>query len=366
MIPVQPFNIFSYISKNTNEKLPDGIKCLHYLSWEDAAWDVIKFKKIEKGSVALIPSFWCVDVVKNMRAHGIVCAHYKCNQNFQTDEKILIDAIKKYSPKIIIIFHAVGIKNELLTQNTDWIDEIPDDTLIIEDSVHSVVNPEEVKITKKNHFIIDSWRKVMPLQGAAIYGKKEDLFWGEPKLSQSLFNKFTVIFFWIIFQILLFLQYISHGRISIFLGNLAEKFMILGYDFIGDGKEASGTFNIFTKLHSKLDYKKIKKIKRDQVLQYEKLMKDIFKSNEFVQQVKYQESDIEELRGFPVRFSLEFADKALANLRKNGLFVRLELNDSPWSQKNKIIFLPLGPHLNNRDIEKVVEISKNSIKFCRQ
>lgn len=366
MIPTQPFNIFAYLGKGESSTLPPDIKNLHYLSWEDAVWDIIEYKKIPKGSIALIPSFWCGDVVENMRAHGVVCAHYECDENFQTDQKILLESIKKHSPKIIIIFHAVGIKNKLLTKNIHWLREIPEETIVIEDSVHSVVNPAEVIIVKRNHFVIDSWRKVLPLQGAAIYGKKEDLFWEQPKMSQSLSNKFTVVIFWLIFQILLFLQYISSNKISIFLGKLAEKCMIIGYDFIGDSKVASGIFNIFAELHSKLDYENIKKTKRGQVLLYEKIMKNIFENNEYVQQVEYQEGDREELRGFPVRLSLDFADRVLTNLRNNGLFVRFELNDSPWSQKQKVIFLPLGPHLNNRDIEKVVEISKGSIEFCRQ
>ena len=361
MITTQPHSIFAYIDhEKSAPSSPAGIRALHYLSWEDAMWDVIAQKKLPTGSVALVPSFWCGDVVQNMHAHGVECVHYPADQNFQTEEHVLLDFIRVHKPAMVIIFHAVGIRNRLLAENLNWIEELHRDTLLIEDSVHSVVDPSTVTLRRNNHFVIDSWRKVVPLQGAALYGAMSSVDWDEPVWHQSYIAKVTVFMWWIIFQIILHVQSLSSGTFGRYMGVLAERTMKVGYDQIGDTVLPAGTFDICTYVHTKLAYARIDQIKQKQVNIYEAGLAPVLSRNG-VETVWYRDSDRQAMRGYPLRLSLVRAPQILARLREAGLIVRFELNDSPWSAEHKVIFLPLGPHLQTSDIESVVACVNHAV-----
>jgi len=66
-----------------------------------------------------------------------------------------------------------------------WLKNVKPETILIEDSVHQLVNPEEIKFIKKNHFIIDSLRKVIPLQGSNLFGNIKDIDFSESQIFQS-------------------------------------------------------------------------------------------------------------------------------------------------------------------------------------
>lgn len=360
MIPAQPFNIFAYISKKNTYILPSGIKKLDYLSWEDAVWDVIKYKKISTGSIALIPSFWCGHVVKNLQNHGVKCEFYEADENFQTEEELLKDAIEKHNPAIVIVLHAVGIENKLISQNNSWISKLPKETILIEDSVHSILNPSKLKIRKANHFIIDSWRKVMPLQGSALYGRVEDMNWSEPPMTQSLIYSISIILLWILFQFSLWCESKSNGNIAKLFGRLAEWSMLRGYDIIGEDKDAAVTLPIFKSLHKRINHEKIKKIKTRQVEIYEKEMASII-DGKYIKKAEMTMKDKGRLRGYPLILDTDIADNLLKKIRGAGLYARFELNDSPWAKLRKVIYLPLGPHLTTENIEEVVNLLKISL-----
>jgi hypothetical protein len=67
-------------------------------------------------------------------------------------------------------------------------------------------------------------------------------------------------------------------------------------------------------------------------------------------------SDYKNLRGFPLVICLSVADRFLTHLRDSGILVRFELNDSPWSEKQKIIYLPMGLHINYSDISQIISV----------
>lgn len=51
----------------------------------------------------------------------------------------------------------------------------------------------------------------------------------------------------------------------------------------------------------------------------------------------------------------------LKKLRKEGLLIRFELDDSPWSQTRKVIYLPLGPHVSHADIMWIIDTVTKTI-----
>ena len=343
MISVQPILSLKYFQLRKN-KLPKSVKKLFYLSWEDALWDLLTKKNIVKGSKILIPSFYCKDVERNIKLHGYKVEFYKILPNLDPDKKSFIDAIKKYNPSVIVIFHPAGIKSNLL-DNQKWLAKISGNSILIEDAVHRVLNATDFKIIKRNHFIIDSLRKVIPIQGAHLYGNIDDLNFDVPNVFQSIIYRFKVNYYW-------FLMVMTW---TIGLGKKAEKNMIKGYNIIGDSIKPSRGSVIGRLLSDRINVASLQKIKIKQVNIYEKEIKNVVPIK-----LTIKDSDKKHLRGYPVILPLVSSAKILKYLRSNNLLVRFELDGSDWSKGQKIIFLPLGFQMSDSQQKEVCKLVKSA------
>lgn len=111
-------------------RLPESVHALFYHSWEDAFWDLLRHKNIPKGSVVLVPRFYCMDVLENIERHGFIWKMYDLDKHFQTDSQALQQAIKQYQPRMILIFHVAGISSNIM-KDRSWLGTISADTLIM-------------------------------------------------------------------------------------------------------------------------------------------------------------------------------------------------------------------------------------------
>lgn len=344
MISVQPILSIKYFQLRAN-KLPKGIKRMFYLSWEDALWDILLKKNIAKGSYVLVPNFYCLDVVENIKNHGYKPVCYQIRKNLTASKKDFTNKITKYKPKAVIVFNPVGITSNLF-DDTRWLKNALKQSILIEDSVHNIINPSKVKIIKKNHFVIDSLRKVVPLQGSNLYGRRQDLNFLPPGTFQSFFYKIKVCIYWFLMVIAW-----SFKKFSI-----AEKLMLKGYKIIGDSMlPASGPF-ISSFLSMRINIKEIEAIKKRQVELYEFALK-----NKLPVRALMSEADKGKLRGYPLILPNYKASKIIEAFRKKKVFVRFELDEFGWSQKYKIIYLPLGIQMNRAAQDHICELSYNTL-----
>lgn len=341
--PIQPTGL-SYFSWKRNGNLPSGLKHLFYTSWEDALWDVLHHK-VRKGETILVPVFFCMDVVANIQSHGYSVSYYKTGSDLQTNLSDFILSIEKYNPSVIIIFHPVGITNTLIQHYAQWKRCVNEKTIIIEDCVHRITDPNKIKLLTPRHIRIDSLRKVSPVQGSNVYGNSNFLNFSESSIRHSLPYHLTVNLLFILYQILLLL------RLNIF----AEYIMLKTYDIIGDSKVASRGNALFKILSSHIDIHRIKNIKQKQVELYEKYLKKY--------SVPFADDDAKELRGYPIRVPFEHKYSFVLRLRKAGLITRLELEGSPWSYRFGIIYLPLGPHMNETQQRNIINLCKSHFTF---
>jgi hypothetical protein len=341
MLSPQPIQAVKYFGLNRN-KVPATIKRLFYLSFEDALWDILEKKHVPTGSVVLLPDFYCTDVEANIKNRGYNVVHYKINNDLSADTSVFETKLKAERPDVVIVLHPDGITSNLM-QKRNWMNYVPDETIIIEDCVHRIIDPRKTEIYKRNHFLINSLRKVVPLQGSSVYGRKEDLMFCPPPLRQSLFYSLKVHFLWSIMNICWNLE----------KSELAEKLMLRGYDLIGDSLMPARGFLIFEKLEEYLDIERIEKIKKEQVKFYEENLKF---------PMIYTVIDKGKMRGYPLILKKEIANEFLNNIRSKGLMLRFELNDCEWSQKQKIIYLPMGPYLKKSELSKICGIVNSS---CR-
>lgn len=348
MISLKPIFLWKYLKLEKN-KIPRNIKRLFYLSWEDALWDILDKKKIIKGSTVLVPEFFCGDVEENIRNHGYRVEYYPVDRKLTTSPSQLIKSISKYSPSVIVILHPVGITNQLFMQNY-WVKHLKSETILIEDSVHRIVDPTEIKFIKKNHFIIDSLRKVVPLQGSDLYGQKDDLDFSLPPHFQSTGYAIRVTILWGLMNVLWMLAHWTDQSDWSFLTNWsnwlshqATYLMKSGYKLIGDSVLPARGFVIFGFLQQFIDYEKVRIIKLKQIEFYEMALKNLPKN--IFEKVPYLHSDKYQMMAYPLVLPLGLNNSPL----------NFELDDSKWSEKQKIIYLPIGPHLDESHLNKIVK-----------
>lgn len=360
-IPIQPTGLNVYLGA-ARIVVPPRLRRLFYMSWEDALWDIMAAKNIKEKSIILVPEFFCGDVVIAMKKHGLRTIWYPCDKNFQTDPLIFKKIIEKHDPTFIVIFHAAGITNNLFVTYKKWLSAMSSKTIIIEDAVHRIVDPRKIKIIHPHHVIIDSLRKVTPLQGSNLYGRVDFLNFKQGKSLNTLLYGSTVVLLSCIFQFFLFLTILfKWQRIGKLFNLLAEKIMVRIYRLTGSSNKSSPGMGVFNYLSQRLDIRRIEHSKKKQVAKYHKDLSSIFKTPHFFK-IAIPPKDEKLLRGFPVGIHLPQATAIRTFLRKQGFLALFELNDCPWSKHEKVIYLPLGPHISNGDIEFVItQLNKSAL-----
>lgn len=329
--------------------IPKGIRRYYYLSFEDAFWHLLAKKHIPKRSLFLFPNFYCMDVLKNVRRHGYSYALYPVDASFQTDEITLLKAIKKTSPSVVVIFHACGITNALMKKKK-WMNSLPKKTLVIEDCVHRLVNPSEIKIVIKNHFIIDSLRKVSPLPGSFLYGKEADVDFNPPRRKTTIYS-LSSRFFYTLFRRILELGFkVKSRRLVSYAHTMILK---MHDDIIGNNFSAHPGLSKNETKHSFIDFEKIKKLKKEQVQSYEYNFYPVMSNNKIFKRVQISESDYSSLHVYPLEFLCKSKKKLISYLHNNNIVVWDKFPDSPWSKKQSVLFFPLGFHMNEKNIRYI-------------
>jgi hypothetical protein len=343
MIKIHPTKVWDFLSFR-RLIVSRNLRRLFYVSWEDALWDLLLCFQIPKKSICLVPEFFCMDVVKNMEEHGLQPIFYPVDSQLQTDTHVFSSVLKQHQPKVVVILHAAGITNRLFSNNT-WLRHLPKNTLLIEDCVHRLIDPQQINLLSPRHFVIDSLRKVAPLYGSNLYGDattlrnfKQSTWW------LTLPYQLQVFWWWLLFQISLHLGWNSP----------AHRLMKKGYDLIGDSNRAAPGPWVFNFLSQYLDIVKVEKVKTHQVACYQELLKSC-RTYSNLYQIHFDQADAGKLRGFPIGIVNKNPEQFLQKLQESQLAWKYELDDCPWSKRQKIIYLPLGPHLTTHNIETICE-----------
>lgn len=339
----QPFT-FPFLGRK-QYVLPKGISQHYFHSFEDGLWDILKQKKIPRGSVLLLPDFYCIDVIKNIEHHGFQIQFYSLNSQFQASEEDIISLIQEVNPQVVIIFHVCGVLNTLVQSELFW--EYASNILVIEDSVHLLINPEEVSIKNNNHFIIDSLRKVSPLPGSFVYSLPGVL----TRKNQFPFTAYTlsthVLF--LLFKALFVFGVLFH---STRLVRFAHEKVLNAHDaIVGDVFAGTHGFPPFVWAHRFFNFEKVKKIKKAQVELYNNILSEI---NQFSAPLVKSG----QLHAYPLVISRlpETAFEHFLHTKK--AVVWFKYPDCLWSKKRSVLFLPLGFHVSDAEIKNV----SNNIK----
>lgn len=342
--PIQPTGWQHYLKWSTYQ-VPARLRRYFFLSWEDALWELQRYFQLPAGSRILVPSFFCGDVIQNMHAHGFQVESYPLDRQWQITQTEFRSCIRRTHPTIIVFFHPVGSTSPLLTHPEQWLDLVGPETILLEDAVHRVVEPNRLRLLSPRHVVIDSLRKTTPLAGANLFTHSSLQLPFTPWW-QTWQYQLAVLSWWWLFQLCLQLQtWFSFAAWSNWWNHAAEKAMLTGYDLIGDSQRPARSGGLLARLARHVDHQKIEAAKERQVAIYEAALAPIWQSAP-VFRFPLASSEAPLLRGYPLGLELETAAAIVQQLRQAGVVVRCELNDSQWSSQQKVVYLPLGPHLS--------------------
>lgn len=350
----QPYLLpFLGFQKSTISK---GIKRYYYHSFEDGLWDLLEKRSIPKRSVVLIPDFYCTDVLLNIKLHGYSYQLYPLDKNFQVNQKTIQKYIKKYNPKMLILFHACGITS-MLIKNKKWLTTIAQDMIILEDCVHLVVKPNKVHIIHDNHYLIDSLRKVSPLCGSFLYGTHNGMCF-EQKNHTSVSTYQMKSFFWFfIFRSLFILGNMTNNA---HLVRFSHQVLKKHDDVIGDSPNAHRGFFLFSLFFDWFHFKKIEMLKTKQVNHYQIQLKPLFLKNSLFYPIRIPQDDYRKLHVYPLGFQRRPDHRLIQHLHNHDCIVWYKFEDSPWSRSRGVLFLPLGFHM---DKNSIIKLSQTLISY---
>ncbi len=323
------------------------------MSFEDAFWMLLVKNDIPRKSVILIPNYYCMDVVENIRNHGYEPILYKLNEQLQATKNELNTIIAKHKPRVLILFHACGITNTM-TQDNTYMKRLCRNMVVIEDHVHRLINPDTLRFASVKHFHMDSLRKVTPLSGSNIYAKKDAQIPTADTKPEELRYVFVSFFLFVAFRIVFIVGVIMHSGAII---RFAHKKILRAHDdIIGDSVYGypGKPWDLF--LYTFIDFARMERRKTSQVRQYERLLTKLPTG---WRKLSIPKDDYGRLHVYPLVLtpvSPRRQKRIEAFLEKHGVPVWFKFPDSPWAKNRGVLFLPLGYHVSYNDLQKMCHL----------
>lgn len=330
-------------------RLPTGMRRFYYLSFEDGLWDLLRQKGIAPGSTLLLPDFYCMDVVGNIEQHGYRVRMYALDDHFQSDRAEVLVLCHAEKAKVLFLFHACGISCRLL-EDDSFLEQLPEDLLLIEDCVHRLVDPAHVRLKSDQHFLIDSLRKDSPLPGSFLYGTAAGLDFVQATWRFSWYFLATT-FWYVAFRLLLQLGFLLN------LPNLVryahERTLKTHDDIIGDSEKSHRGLPWVPLVHRFLNFARLERVKSAQVRQYREVLASLVNGYPEWYFVEIPQADEGRLHVFPLGYRGTDARAIEKQLHAAGCVVWFKYPDAPWSNQRQMLYLPLGFHIREREIEKM-------------
>lgn len=316
----------------------------YYHSFEDGLWSILAYRGVPKGSAILVPDFYCEDVRKNIRLHGYRPVAYALNRHFQANPRALRALMRKTRPSAIIIFHAAGITSNILPLFA----AMHEGLLVIEDSVHRIVDPETVHIMHRNHYLMDSLRKVTPLPGSRLFGFRAAL---PPHATGFSLNRYVIATSWWFFLF----------RATYLVGMLAGLPAVVRYahevilkrhdDIIGDPLTPARGIPWPLLFSDRIDTARIARRKSEQVMKYRNLLTGL--PAHLAYRVRIRPQDYGHLHAYPVGLYGKAQPAFIRYLHRHGVVVWHKYPDTAWSRKHSVLYLPLGFHVRDGHIRHI-------------
>jgi len=356
---LQSDKIWPFLTRE-RQKWPSSVSTEFFISFEDALWSLLPRLGYKKGAIFLVPSLYCPDVIENIENHGYRVKEYPLKKDLNADYDEINKIIQKVKPDIFVDFAPAGVPN--------WISDaiyrkLPFHSLVILDRVHSLIAPTVDFFPPTDRFLLlNSFRKVSPFPGSlAVFSRNVRQTGNVPF---SWYNTRGLLY-WLIYQVSLRISRALH--LHKFAATIAEKRLKVHDDLIGDVPITRQLPIFYRWLTEHIAVDRIKESKQIHAMIYHQRFLPYFeKHNTYIWQIHRTDDYFHELRGYPIIMKEPFADVFIKECRRQGLLVVAQLKDSRWSQDQKLVLLPLGPHLNEKNIRKITYIAEKALTIALQ
>lgn len=346
----QPW-ILPFLSRHQTSSLPRGLKSLYYHSFEDGLWQLLAEKFAgRRGLVFLVPDFYCSDVLDNIRLRGHEYIYYPLDEDFQISSSAFRRYLWLYRPDVVIVFHACGITSRLMV-DISWLPDFPAGSLLIEDSVHRLVDPGRIQLIAPSHVVMDSLRKVSPFPGSRLIGSAAYLDFSVSRQSVLSWYSLRSLFYFILFRLTFITGFIFHSSRLIIFAH--DRILARHDDIIGDNLVAQPGLPFMSLFISRLDYSRFNKLKESQVVLYDQVLAPLFGRYPRLYRVNIDPSDYGRMHVYPLGFRCPPRPEIISYFHSLGIPVWFKFTDSPWSLHRSVLFLPLGYHISHKQIRRV-------------
>jgi hypothetical protein len=351
---LQPDKLWPFLSFE-RQKWPSSVNTEFYLSFEDALWSLLPRLGYKKGSILLIPEFYCPDVINNIEAHGYSVKIYPCNKDLSIDIKKTVSIIGKIKPDVFVDFAPAGVPTGIADAVYR---KLPFHSLVILDRVHSLIDPSPDFFPQTDRFLLlNSYRKVSPLPGSLAVFSRNARPASRMKWTRYLVKGYL---YWVSYQLNLRLSRIL--RITSLAMHAAERQLQCHDDHIGNAESSTPLPRLFARPTEYLAIAKVKQTKQEQASYYRGIFQGYehrFSKNMWP--MMNVDQYLTELRGYPLILKEPYATRFINECRSKGLLVIAQLEDSIWSKTQKLVLLPLGPHLSMNDVRKIATIAEKAL-----
>lgn len=349
MISYYPPHLSPFLSLKST-RLSPNLSRLYYLSWEDALWDILPQLGIKPGDTILVPDFYCLDVINNIKLHGYRVSLYPLDNNFQISKTMFMEHYRKDKPSVVIFFHACGITNNL-TKDEEFIKKFASTSIVIEDQVHHAVDPSNVRVLHNNHLVMSSLRKNMPLPGSFVYLTHHSRSHLLPPRAKSPIYVMRVTYYYLLYRLELGLGVALH--LPQLVKHAHHTTLSIHDDLVGDSIRGNVGLPLVQTVHGHISFSKIRATKKRQVQYYLKNLLPLTRSKLNLTIPSISNDDLGELHAFPLIANLNLANKIEESLMPLNVWTKFP--GCPWSKKKQVFFLPLGFHITIKDQTKIID-----------
>ena len=352
----KPFFFQPLCRKNKN---PLFKKDNFFLSFGDSLSFLIDYYGIQdKKEIALVPDFYCSDTLVFISRHFQI-DFYKTNGDFTIDKESYFKEIKEKKPRLIINYSFLGF-SLIEDEKKRLIDLIGNDSIIVEDYAHRIIDFADWKPYNNNHFVIDSVRKHSPflgshlISGGVIKNKAQKINFYKIKCHLFQISKGLLVT-------------VAHFLNWPWLFEQSEKLFLMQDKIIGNSPSSTlGNFLSFY-LYNLLDLKKLKVHRRKIALTYSDGLKNF--SSPYIRILDDSLIKNSELNHYPLFVDQSIQEELLLYLKKKNICAdRLwDIDDLFKGQINfefyrSFIILPLTWLVKENDASFAAEQVKNFIK----
>ena len=318
-----------------------------FISFEDALWNYLNRNPL-KNKAILVPDFFCTDVTSRLEERGFNIIWYSLNIDLTFSEEQFLSSFSseniKASVGALFIYYPLGNRDGVPA--CSWFRaQLGDSVLLIEDCADCLLEPQQVLLLDENHIIIDSLRKILPMQGARLFSLRASVYQISPL---SLFNSYFLKT-----GVLHFLYSFIHIITEFFpLKLLLQwKWALFGMhsDSIGTNYQGirKGLFSPY--LLSCISIHKFKEKRQQVVTWYQENVSDIeIKTNFHIIPFPHNQGE--------ARFIVLSGEKGSLltiadQLEKKSVFVDIHFDDSPRAINTDYLLLPIQLTMTKKEVD---------------